>query len=82
MKCLYRTLTGNVRGHKHPSEHGALRETQQQKHHRAVGQAHGYTEHTGQTDGEEEAPPTTQPENTNVTIISQEYQINTYVHLV
>lgn len=66
LKCGYRLLTGDVGGHKQPSEWGTLRQTQQQKHHHTPGQTQSYTQQTGQTDGQEETSPTTQPEDTDV----------------
>lgn len=57
------TLTEDVRGNKHASEHGALTEAQHQKHQSAAGQTHGNPKQAGQGDGEEETPATTQPEN-------------------
>lgn len=71
VECVCWILTGNVRGYEHPGEHGALREAQQQKHHRAVGQTDGHPGQTGQTDGEEECSPTTQPESTHAVTHNQ-----------
>lgn len=62
VQCLSRILTGDVWGHKVPSQSEALAETQRQQNHSVLCKAYGPPEHTGQDEREEETTPTTQPE--------------------
>lgn len=79
IKSFPATLTEDVGGHKHASEHDTLTEAQHQKHQSAAGQTHGHPKQAGQGDGEEETPATTQPENKsnkNKQINLKTYDIN------